>query len=134
MVIARPLKDSNFATAICLAGDSIGDLVYVTGNIVTGDYQVSKADPNNNKMPAIAVIIYKITATKAVIQFEGSVKNVYTGLTPGKTYFVDSNSQPTLIPPSPALLGKTYIQPIGVAVDSNVLKLNPSKQMIILRG
>ena len=76
----------------------------------------------------------EITSTKAVIQFDGMVKNTYTGLVAGKTYFVDANGQPPLTPPSPPISGKTYIQPIGVAMDANVLKLNPSKQMIILHG
>jgi hypothetical protein len=134
MIIARPLQNSAFTTAICLPTDGVGDLVYVTGNIIGTDYQVSKADPYNNKMPAIAVIIHKINITKAVIQFEGNIKNIYSGLTPGKTYYVDTNGQPTLTPPPAPLNNKSYIQPIGVAVDSAILQLKPSKQLTVLVG
>jgi len=134
MIVASPLKNSNFATAICGSSDIVGDLLHINGDIAGADYQTEKADPINNKMPAIAVIIYKITTTKCVIQFEGNVNGVYTGLTAGKTYYVDSTGRPALTPPSAPMSGKAYVQPIGVAVDANVLKLGPSKQMIILRN
>ena len=133
MIVATPLKNTNFATAICGSGDSVGDLLHINGNIVGSDYQAEKADPINNKMPAIAVIVYKITTTRAVVQFEGNV-NVYTGLTAGKTYYVDSLGRPALTPPSAPIGGKAYVQPVGVALDANALQLKPSKQMVILRN
>lgn len=135
MIVARPLKNTNFATAVVAGTDIVGDLVYISGNIIGGDYQATKVDPTAGaKMPVIAVIIYKISGTRAVIQFEGNVNGVYTGLTAGRTYYADSSGQPSLVPPVAPLNGKAYVQPIGVALDSNVLHLKPSKQLIILRN
>lgn len=134
MIVAKQLGSQRLATAICLATDIVGDLLYINGNITGADYQTEKADPVNNKMPAIAVIIYKITATRCVIQLEGNVNGIYTGLAAGKTYYVDATGRPSLVPPAAPVNGKAYVQPIGVAVDAGVLRFGPSRQMTILRN
>lgn len=126
MIVAKPLQDVQLATAICDTTDAVGDFVYVSGNKSGSDYSVAKADPTTYaKIPAVAVITYKITATKAVIQFKGEVKNIYTGLTPGKTYFLGTAATPTDTPPVPGIGQKAYVQIIGVATDSTILRLLP---------
>lgn len=134
MKVLRPLKDTGYATAVCSVTDNVGDLVYITGDLIGPDYQVARVDPLNEKMPAVAVIVSKISAARAVIQFDGNVKGIYNTLVAGKTYFASELGRPSLTPPAPTLGGKAYVQPIGVAVDSDVLKLSPSEQMTILRG
>lgn len=138
MIVARPTfnnDNSVFVSAICAPTDSVGDIVYISGNVVGNDYQITKVDPTlGAKMPGVGVITAKITSTRAVIQFEGFVKNVYTGLLAGKTYFVGTNSKPTNVCPTPGIGGAMYVQPIGVAVDANILELRLSDDLTILRG
>jgi hypothetical protein len=135
MLVARPLGSKNKATAVCDVGDAVGDLVYVTGSMSGADYSVAKADVlAYAKMPTIAVITYKITATKAVIQFRDDVVGIYTGLLPGRVYFVGLDSKPTAVPPAPGAGQKLYLQPIGVAVDATVLRLNPINDMKVRVG
>jgi hypothetical protein len=111
--------------ANCLSTDSVGDLVYITGDSVGGIIQVSKVDITDySKMPGVGVIISKSSSTDCIILRYGLL-NV-TGLTPGSIYFVDSNSRPTLIRPVASPGVKVFVQVIGVAMDSSRLLLNPS--------
>ena len=135
MIITKPIRETSLATAVCLSTDVVGDLVYISGNIVGGDYQVQKIDPTTGaKMPAIGVIVAKLTPTRAVVQREGAVKGVYTGLVAGKVYFAGANSQPSVTCPTPGYGGAMYVQPIGIALDSNVLQLTLVDDITILRG
>jgi hypothetical protein len=126
MIVAKPLQDLSLATASCDTSDAVGDFVYISGNKSGSDYSVAKADPSlYAKIPAVAVITYKITPTRAVIQFKGEVKSIYTGLTAGKTYFLSDVGTPVDIPPTPAIGQKKYVQIVGVATDSTILRLLP---------
>jgi hypothetical protein len=128
MIITRPLTTAPTGTAICGISDAVGDLVYISGNKVGSDYSVSKVDPGDyNKFPAVAVVIYKITSTKAVIQFSGEIKGIYTGLTAGKTYWAGSSGTPVVVPPTPTAGNKMRVQSIGIAVDSDILRFEPLK-------
>lgn len=128
MIVSRPLSATSFGTAVCGALDTVGDLVYISGPKVGGDYSVSRADPSDPlKFPAVGVITAKLSATRAVIQFGGEIRGIYTGLTPGKVYWVDPAGLPTDIPPSPSLGGTMRLQSIGVAMDSDVLRFEPLK-------
>lgn len=128
MIVTRPLNSARTSTAICLATLAVGDLVYISGPKVGLDLTVAKADPYDSaKFPAIAVVIAKITPTRAVVQFEGDVAGVYTGLTPGKIYWLGPTGLPSLTPPAPGL-GETYrVQSLGVALDPTILRLDPQK-------
>ena len=113
--------------ANCLATDSVGDCVYVTGDAVGGFYQVAKADPANQlKMPSIGVIIVKKSATECRVQFIGEVHGIYTGLTPRATLFVGSSGTLSSIPPVPALGGYCFIQAMGTVASSTVVVMLPS--------
>jgi len=105
-----PFIDLNFPTdggpgeatvtfqAVCLSGDAIGDVVYISGNQVGPYFQVAKVDITTlNKMPAVGVIIQKLTSTTAVVMSIGEVAGLYTGLTPNSTLFVDTNFTGILI-------------------------------------
>lgn len=138
MLVTRPLGYRAKTTAICAVEDMVGDFVYVTGGFTeAAEYQVSKADISHpEKMPVIAVIIAKISDTSCVIQFYGEVRNVYTGLVPGKLYFVGSDGRPSMSPPTPpvGVNSRAYIQAAGVAVDEDILLFNPANEMKIRVG
>lgn len=135
MIVTRPLSSAGFGTAACDTSDAVGDLVYIAGPKTGPDYTVAKVDPSDfSKFPAVAVIIAKITSTRAVIQFGGEVRGIYTGLTPGRVYWAGSTGTPVLSPPSPVLSGKMRWQSVGVAVDSDTLRLEPLKNAVTRVG
>lgn len=104
--------------ADCLAGDAVGNLVYITGPPVSGRLQVAKADPNTSgKHPAISVICEKLTSTTAVIQRYGRTPDIYSGLTPGKLYWLGVSGTPVTSPVSAAP------QDIGIAVSASAINL-----------
>lgn len=129
MIVSRPRSEGLLATATCTAGEAVGDLVYIAGNKVGADYNVRKADITDfTKMPAVAVVIHKISPTKAVIQFGGEV-GLFSGLTPGHVYWVSDAGTPTATPPLPGLGQRKYQQAVGVAVDSGRIKLEFLKDL-----
>lgn len=134
MIVTRPTIGTNFASAICQMTDDVGDFVYFTGPKVGSDYQVTKVDTQLfGKMPAVGVIIAKPAPNRAVVQFSGEV-SVYSGLTPGRIYWVSATGQATVTPPSPVIGQKRYTQSVGVASDTNKIKLDISNVMIVQRG
>lgn len=134
MLVTRPLSQGTKASASCPSSAVVGDLVYVNGDQASGMYSVGLADPSQYaKMPAIAVVVAKLTSTSAVIQFRDEVRGIYSGLIPGRVYFVGANSRPTLTPPTPGV-GRAYLQSIGVAVDQFILRLDPVKLLTTRTG
>jgi hypothetical protein len=113
--------------------DQVGDAVYIRG-AANGYYKVARVDVSTvNKMPSIGVIIRKWGFTNALVQFFGELNGVYSGLVPGKRYFLDTSGRPALIPPNPASTGgRAYTQIIGIALDVEVLFINPEKNFIVL--
>ena len=129
MIVTRPRSEGLLATATCTAGEAVGDLVYISGSKLGADYQVRKADITDfTKMPAVAVVIFKISATRAVIQFGGEV-GLFSGLTPGHVYWVSDAGLPTATPPTVTTGQRKYWQSVGVAVDSGRLKLEFLKDL-----
>lgn len=111
--------------------DQVGDAVYVRANM-NGFYKVARADVAVfSKIPAIGIIVRKWDFTNALVQIMGEIRNVYTGLTYGRTYFVGADGKPNLSPPEPTPGGRAYVQPIGVALDSTVLLVEPAKSIIV---
>lgn len=135
MIVSRPLADNPQTTAACAETDEVGDLVYVSGSMQAGDLTVTKVDVSQfAKMPSIGVIINKLGPTRCVVQMEGEIRGVYHDLTPGRVYFAGSAGQPVLSPPTPTPGGKTYLQPVGVALSDNVLSLKLQINLTVLRG
>jgi len=105
--------------ATCQASDAAGDCVYVTGDMSGGRYLVSKSDPNDPaKLPAIGVLVAKLTATECTIQVEGALEGLYSGLLPGRLLYVGNDGRPTHAIPAVA-------QIIGVASSTTGLVVNP---------
>lgn len=114
--------------------DQVGDAVYIRGQM-NGTYKVARADVTLGvKMPAIGIILQKWGFTDCLVQMWGEVKGIYTGLSPGRVYFVNALGKPDLVPPSPSLGGRAYLQSIGVALDVAVLLINPSDALSVRVG
>jgi len=120
-----PITEHTF-TGTCLAGDAVGDLMYVSGAALA----VTKADVTNFvKLPAVGCIVSKPSATSCIVQTSGLVSGVYSGLTPGKLYVVGTNSRPTLTLPTPGVGSSLFLQGIGIAIDTNLLLMSPASQI-----
>lgn len=114
----QTLLDSVVGEYTCLAGDAVGDVVYVSAANT-----VAKADADDAaKRPAIGVIVYKktSTATTCKVAFMGEV-DVFTSLTAGATYYLSNTAGgKTATAPTP------NAQPIGIAKNATTLVLLPS--------
>lgn|SRR5574343_166764 len=129
MIVTRPRSEGTIATAGCTAAEAVGDLVYISGPKVGADYTVRKADITDfSKMPAAAVVVFKISPTRAVIQFQGET-GLYSGLTPGRVYWVSDAGVPTITPPTVTGGQRKYWQSVGVATDSARIKLEFQKDL-----
>lgn len=135
MLVTRPLSNSDRVTAVCLATDAVGDMVYISGSKSGADYLVQKADPSDySKMPAFGAIVLKITSTRCVVQLRGDATGLYTGLTPGRVCWVGLDGRPTQTPPSAGIGQKAYLQPIGLASATNLLYLRVEDDMKVRVG
>lgn len=120
-------KRSDVRLAQCSAGDGVGACVYTTGDRVGGYYQVGTVDPSDRgKMPAIGMIIQKLTPTTCFVQFRGTVEGVYSDLTPGELLFVGDGGG--LDDEMPAGSSK-YVQSVGTSLGSDVFRLEPNLLM-----
>jgi hypothetical protein len=115
--------------------DQVGDSVYIRGQ-ANGYYKVAKADPGNlNKMPVVGVIIRKWDFTSALMQVAGEVRGIYSGLTPGKQYWVGPSSRPIRFADFSPGPGERYLaQELGQALDVGVLWLLPSHIVTVSAG
>lgn len=129
MIVARLKTAERVISVTCQTTDAVGDLVYV----MAGNRVVKKADVlDYYGMPAIGIILTKPTTATAQVQISGLVRGLYTGLSPGRLYFVGLDGRPNMAPPTgPA---RRFVQPIGTAVDTNVLFLQPNTLMTAIRG
>ena len=125
--IKEILESRNTFRANCLATDAVGDCMYSRVAAVGGIYQVTKVDPNDqNKMPAIGIIILKSSDTDCIVQTSGVVEDVYGGMDIRKTLYVDTDGGLTQAL-SPALPGdRMFVQAMGMAIDDAALVLAPS--------
>lgn len=109
--------------ANCTAATAVGDAVYVTGPKVLGKPQVATVDITDYaSMPAIGVVTSKTLATDCTVQYAGEAA-VYSGLTPGRMYMIDSSGEPTAS--LPTVGSDHYVQKLGVATSSDTILLQP---------
>lgn len=118
--------------ANCLSSDAVGHCVYVTGSKVGELYQVTKANPLDGatKMPSIGVLVEKLDAVTCKVQVTGVMEGIVSGLTPGRAVFVSSSGTigHSLAVPGPG--SYAYIQPMGVALDDEVVLVMPDLSII----
>jgi len=111
--------------AFCAATDLVGDSVYIYDNKFTNKLIVRRCDITDlNKMPAIGIIVEKITSTECKIKKIGEV-NGYSGFIHGGMLVVGLNGQP-IHPfnlPDPNITPH-YLQVLGVASNSDTALLH----------
>lgn len=130
MLVSRSLSQKERVTASCGVGDAVGDVVYVSGAKSGADYSVTKTDPTAYaSMPGLGIVIYKISATRCVVQLSGEVLGLYTGLTPGRVCWVGLDSRPTQTPPAAPISGRAYLNALGIATSTDILLLRPTDDM-----
>jgi hypothetical protein len=121
-------SDSNIFKALCFSTDLVGDAVYIMGDRVNGSFQVTKVDideANVIKAVACGVIIQKLTSTTCNVQTGGRILGLYTGLTPGLSLFVQTDSRLGHTPPVEPLAGTRVVQPLAYALAADVLLIRP---------
>lgn len=109
-----------FRSANCLAGDAVGNVVYISGPPVSGVMQVAQADATvSGKRPSVGVIVSKEAATDCTIQSRDLTGDIFSGLTTSLSYFLGTGGTLIATPPSghPSQL-------IGVAASTTALLLN----------
>lgn len=123
-VVVRQRAQPKYLLANCLAGDLLGDVVRVSGDLSGGLYQVTKINivTANPELP-LGLIVEKLAATKCVVQVGGEVSGVYTGLTPGGQLFVDLSSRLSHDVPTHPIAGVKWVYPAAQALSSNTLLL-----------
>jgi hypothetical protein len=88
-------------------------------------------------MPSWGIIVQKeVGGTECVVQISGLVQGYYTGLTPGRRYFVGLDGKPRLPEdfsgPSPSQ--RHRIQSLGISLDTEVLLLRPATDYTVQVG
>jgi hypothetical protein len=114
---------SPFFQAYCFSTDAVGDLVYIMGPKLGVYYQVAKVDIDDPaKMPAVGVIIAKVSPTECVVQTDGIVRGFYSGLVTGRPAFagIDARATTTFVRPTS---GYRLLQIVGVSLSSMDLLL-----------
>ena len=127
-----PTPAANTFVAVCPSTAVAGDLVHpVTGSSFT----VEKPDITlSSKLPAVGIITGKLNATACIVQTSGPLVGAYSGLLPGKRYFVGLDGRPTATVPVPSTGASLFLQSIGVALDAATLVLSPGAGMTLLQG
>jgi len=101
----------------CSTFEKVGDFVYISGSNT-----VSKTDISNiNSSLALGVIVSKPTATTCEVQMEG-LCNVFTGLIPGRTYFL-SLTKGSISSLPPVISGSILLE-VGKALTPTSLILH----------
>jgi hypothetical protein len=121
--------------ALCLSTDQLGDVVYISGDKIGSYYQVAKVDiTTTTKMPAIGIIVQKLTSTTCVVMYSGEVTGLYTGMTPGETMFANSSSQLSETPPGAPTTGIVAVQAIAYSLSSDTIVVKPELPTIRVSG
>lgn len=122
-------------SANCLASDSVGDCVYITGDRVAGLYQVTRVDIEDAaKIPTIGIIQSKSSSTECIVHLHGVLEGVFTGMTPNKVQFIGfSGSIVESLPVANSVPGFVWIQSVGQALASDVIMVHmdpiPTKRL-----
>lgn len=131
---AGAIPKGSYREVDCLAGDDVGNCVYIRGDKNQEKWKVETADPTvDAKMPAIGVLISKSSSTVGVIQLFGAC-DLFTDMTPGQVILVGQNG--TLLDEVPSITAGQYFwaQQIGVAVASDILLLSGNPMMTRYSG
>lgn len=146
-------KRENFILAECLPTDTVGKAVSIRGpesgitsyygiarygvsnygfTPLPERYHVESADPTDfDKMPAVGVIIIKLSQITCVVQISGPVRDVFTGRTPGKMQFVGDSGDVVETPP--VLDVPKFLQTLGTAWSDDIVGVQPDTTLTLRR-
>jgi len=117
----------------CRTEDAVGDVVYITGDMVGIRHPVARVDIDDPiALPGIGVLITKETDTLGVVQLTGLVDGVYSGLVPNRTLFVGTTGRLQNTPPPRPSTGKRYYQVMARAVSSTRFLIQVQDPIIIV--
>lgn len=118
-------------SGVCLSSAAVGDIVYVSG----AGKQVRLVDITDAaKIPGIGCITSKPSSTSCVVQCHGLVSGVYGALVPGKQYVIGTDGRPTAVLPVPGVGQSLFIQPVGMALDTDMMLIQPINAITKIRG
>ncbi len=123
---------SHIFEATCLSTDQVGHCVYIRAGVNGGgNYRVGKSNIELDlKVPAIGIIIDKITATDCFVQCSGELSG-FGSLDPGKMIFVGRDALIQQAPiPEPDPGGQVFIQRMGTALSADTILLDPNFQLV----
>jgi hypothetical protein len=133
-VTLRRITSQIEITADCPVGAVIGDMVFASSDRVGGIYQVDLCEIDSvNKRP-IGMVKTKSAPTRCIIQVQGLIEGIYTGLTVGRPLFLGVGVGARLVQISPGHpnSGKRYHQIAGTALASDVISLDLQSPMVLL--
>lgn len=115
-----PRAEKILRRATCPASIVVRDCVYVSGPMVGVLLQVALAAPLVVASPAVGIVTRKYDATTCLVQLDGPMPGIYSGLTPGAPYYVGADGRLNATPPAvPA-----QVQQMGVALDDDVFLIH----------
>ena len=125
-------RSTDLLFADCDAVDVVGDVVRVIGDAVAGVYQSGKINLDDSaKHLVFGVVVQKLTSTRCVVQTSGEIRDVYTGLTPGKVLFVNMASRLSHTVPTHPTSGTRVLLPAALALSSAALLLQPQVPTVL---
>jgi len=119
----------------CLSSDTVGKLMCVRDVVtVTGRWRVQTASCLDlSKMPAIGVLISKVTPTTGIMQLLGDVQGVFSGLDVTRPYFVGPTGNLVNPAPSPTP-DQVYVQKVGFPISADILYLTGERWFVGRKG
>ena len=114
----------------CLSGDSVNDFVCMRGVPSLEKWRVQKADPSDrSKMPAVGILLSKSMPTVGIIQVNGPLLGVFSGLQYTLPCFVGSSGI-VQVPPTPGGAGQVaFVQEIAFVTDVDAVFLTGNISM-----
>lgn len=133
-LIARFGYDRNTVqTCLCSPAEQIGDFVCIIG-FNAGKHDVRKANPfDYNFMPAVGVIINKLTDTTCLVQWLGETPSIFTGLSPGEIYFLGADGRISEYPPRP-VDRNVFVQIVGIATSPTKIYVRPESGLVLRKA
>lgn len=116
-----PRSERILRRANAVGSVSVGSVVRVVGN-TGGRPDVEEVDPEVlGGLPAHGFVVKLLGGTDCIVQFAGPMKGIYSGLIPGRSYFVVPGAMIGDTPPTPSSGGLVYVQRVGYALSDNEL-------------
>lgn len=120
MAIARRIGPALFL-AQCPPAANLGDMVFVSGDRSGDIYQIDRCDISQANKRPWGIILKKITIDSCWVQTYGEIRDLYSGLIPGKPIFLGHGigARLTQTFPGSAITHKIYLQIAGYATAAD---------------